>query len=612
MNNKLYAKVMTTAALLSAVALPAQAATTFTDIEGSYAKDAILELVNAGILNGTGNGAFNPTGKIERQDFAIILARALGLDSGQAPSSATFTDVPTDHYAFSAVEAAVQAGLINGYGNGLFGNGQNLSRQDMAVIFVRALGIDATGKASELEFSDANAIADYAKDAVAAAVELGLLSGNGDGTFNPSGNAERQAVAEVASKFLKTAETIKQENTETAPPSQEPQKPPAEPDKPVTAPPASTPSSPNPSPGSGSNGGGNSQPDTIAPAVTLVSTSPLSIGQVLVAKSNEAGYIYLVPASSTPLTKSALDALVTEGVARKTIASANISVDIATSELAAGAYKVYAVDSAGNVSVASAEIVLTVQEQAFELSLVEGATFWLNSKLTTDQNVTLSASNPASYDYNKQNIKSLLQIKRGATLEEISYNSGEGNFSVNDPATSTEIATLTVDSTSDLVIVSPSQFGVVISPAEGLEAGDDVALTFTLWENDTKVGSIDMPITLDETPPTVTGSTYSADGVIAITFSEDIAPVSGSIGIDLFYSATGTIDNLTNLDEFSGAYTTEMPNRRELRILLSPEWQAINAPQNPGRFYILTPGGIKDYSNNPLLLSVEGQYIDVP
>ncbi|MGG6311429.1 S-layer homology domain-containing protein [Paenibacillus macerans] len=99
MNKKLYAKVLTAAALLSAVALPAQAATTFTDIEGSYARDAILELVNAGILNGKGNGEFDPTGKIERQDFAIILARALGLDLGQVPASATFAGVPTEHYA---------------------------------------------------------------------------------------------------------------------------------------------------------------------------------------------------------------------------------------------------------------------------------------------------------------------------------------------------------------------------------------------------------------------------------------------------------------------------------------------------------------------------------
>ncbi|MCH1641418.1 S-layer homology domain-containing protein [Paenibacillus timonensis] len=67
MNKKLYAKVMTSAALLSAIALPAQAATDLTDINGSYAKDAIQELVNAGILNGKGDGKFDPTGKIERR-----------------------------------------------------------------------------------------------------------------------------------------------------------------------------------------------------------------------------------------------------------------------------------------------------------------------------------------------------------------------------------------------------------------------------------------------------------------------------------------------------------------------------------------------------------------
>jgi len=76
----------------------------------------------------------------------------------------------------------------------------------MAVLFVRALGVDAAGKGAALKFSDADKIADYAKDSVGAAVELGLISGNGDGSFNPNGNAERQAVALVASKFLKVVE----------------------------------------------------------------------------------------------------------------------------------------------------------------------------------------------------------------------------------------------------------------------------------------------------------------------------------------------------------------------------------------------------------------------
>jgi hypothetical protein len=52
----------------------------------------------------------------------------------------------------------------------------------------------------------------FAKDAVAMAVELGLLVGNSDGTFNPGGNAERQAVALVASKFLRVVEAQKKQN----------------------------------------------------------------------------------------------------------------------------------------------------------------------------------------------------------------------------------------------------------------------------------------------------------------------------------------------------------------------------------------------------------------
>lgn len=245
MKKKLLFNVMTTTALLGAIAFPASAATDLTDINGSYAKDAILELVDKGIINGKGDGKFDPTGKIERQDFAIILAKALSLDLSAAPATATFSDVPTTHYAFKAVEAAAKAGLIKGNGDGTFGLNQNLTRQDMAVLFVRALGVDAAGKGADLRFSDADQIRDYAKDAVGAAVELGFISGNPDRTFNPAGNAERQAVAQVAANFLKKAEEMKK----GAPPSQNQDTEPAQPESPATpTPPVST-------GGTGSTGG---------------------------------------------------------------------------------------------------------------------------------------------------------------------------------------------------------------------------------------------------------------------------------------------------------------------------------------------------------------------
>jgi len=200
------------------------AAVDFDDIDGSYAKDAISELASRGILIGNGDGKFDPKGNIERQDFAIIMAKALGLNLSGAPVTPTFSDVPSNHYSFAAVEAAVKAGLIKGMGNGAFGTDANLSREQMAVIFVRALGFNAEGMGKNLSFTDSSSISSWAKDAVGAAVDLGLITGNPDGTFNPQGNAQRQAVAAVASRFLKTAEELSTpEPTPTPSPSPTPE-----------------------------------------------------------------------------------------------------------------------------------------------------------------------------------------------------------------------------------------------------------------------------------------------------------------------------------------------------------------------------------------------------
>ncbi|SEL20782.1 S-layer homology domain-containing protein [Paenibacillus sp. cl141a] len=360
MKHKLIVKVMTTAALLSACAFPAHAApASLTDISNSYAKDAILELVDKGIINGKGNGTFDPTGKIYRQDFAIILAKALSLDVTSAPPSPTFSDIPATHYSYTFVEAAVKAGLIKGQGNGEFGLGENLSRQDMAVLFIRALGIDASGKAAELgnlNFRDAASISNYAKDAVAAAVELKLLSGLTDGSFNPAGSADRQSVALVASRFLKAKDELPQIPDTTTEPGN-PTPPPA------TEKPVPPPSTNNNSGGGGatapSNPGTPSESDTIPPTVTMVSTSPVMADLHVIVRSTESGIVYLVPASKTATTKAQLESLVAEKLANKAIvASANAETAITTTHLALGDYKVYAVDSSGNVSAATSTIVL--------------------------------------------------------------------------------------------------------------------------------------------------------------------------------------------------------------------------------------------------------------
>jgi len=210
--------ILAAAVLSSPILMPTKgsAAASFIDIDGSYAKKAIVELFDQGIVTGVEESKFYPASNITRQDFAIILAKTLKLDVSNPPALPTFLDVPTSNYAYSYVEAAVKAGLIKGTGSNLFGTGQNISRQDMVVMFVRALGVDPTGKAGALQFADRSQIADYSKDFIAAAVEYGLITGYNN-FFNPAAKVDRQAVALVASKFLKFKENGNTEQPSSAP-----------------------------------------------------------------------------------------------------------------------------------------------------------------------------------------------------------------------------------------------------------------------------------------------------------------------------------------------------------------------------------------------------------
>ncbi|MGG4127164.1 S-layer homology domain-containing protein [Paenibacillus illinoisensis] len=243
--------ILSTVAILSAMVPHASASVTLSDISSSYAKEEINELVQKGIIYGTGDGKFNPTSNIKRQDFAILLVRALNLDTDNPPQSPSFKDVPQNNYAFSAIEAAVKAGLIKGMGNGVFGINQNLTREQMAVIFVNALGVNSAGKGQNLAFSDVNSISDWAKDAVGAAVELELMKGNPDGTFKPNNQASRQEVALVAYKFLNEKTKIdEQKPSVTPPPTPIPQTP-----TPIPVPTPST--GGTPSTGTGGNSSNN-------------------------------------------------------------------------------------------------------------------------------------------------------------------------------------------------------------------------------------------------------------------------------------------------------------------------------------------------------------------
>ncbi|SLK19611.1 MULTISPECIES: S-layer homology domain-containing protein [unclassified Paenibacillus] len=245
----------------------ANAAVSFTDIDKSYAKDAIVELQNEGIVTGFSDGQFNPSGMITRQDFAILIARTLKLDvTNNVPSNPSFTDIPVTSYAYASVEAVYQAGIFKGMGSGKFGSGKTLSRQDMVVTLMRAKGTDVTGKAASLTFKDSASISEYAKDAVGAALEAGFIIGDQNNMFKPVLQADRQAAALTASRLL---QSIK----ETTGPQPEPVPTPT-PTPEVTPTPVPTPAPSTSSNNSGSSSGGSSDSGNMNPSVPADTTAP--------------------------------------------------------------------------------------------------------------------------------------------------------------------------------------------------------------------------------------------------------------------------------------------------------------------------------------------------
>ncbi len=176
----------------------------YVDIEGIvWAADAIIALTDMGVLNGKGNGYFEPDSSVTREEFVKILVAALGYENaGYAGNN--FGDVADSDWFCKYVNIAYEKGLVNGIGGGLFGVGQELTRQDMVVMLYNALTASgaqlATGEAT---FADDHKIADYAKTAVNALYTMGVVNGVSDTEFDPLGIASRAQAAKVVYGVLK-------------------------------------------------------------------------------------------------------------------------------------------------------------------------------------------------------------------------------------------------------------------------------------------------------------------------------------------------------------------------------------------------------------------------
>lgn len=162
-----------------------------------WAMDAVNSLASQGIIRGRSETEFDPDSYITRADNTVLLLRVLGKT---ADFTHNFDDVYPSAYYYKEIGMAKTLGIAGGVGDNLFDPDAYIRRQDMATLAYRVLqeenALTAIPNTAVLnQFLDKDDIDFYARDAMAACVSAGLMSGYGDGWINPKGNASRIEVA---------------------------------------------------------------------------------------------------------------------------------------------------------------------------------------------------------------------------------------------------------------------------------------------------------------------------------------------------------------------------------------------------------------------------------
>ena len=176
----------------------------FTDINGHWAKEHILFTVSRGLFSGTSETTFSPNTTLTRGMFVTALGRLAGINPADYQNR-KFTDVKTDAYYAPYVNWAASKGIVNGTGATTFAPDNKITREQMAVImknYADKMGYSIPKTLEAVTFADNAQISSWAKDAVKAMQQAGVLSGKANNLFDPKGNATRAEAATVLHRFV--------------------------------------------------------------------------------------------------------------------------------------------------------------------------------------------------------------------------------------------------------------------------------------------------------------------------------------------------------------------------------------------------------------------------
>lgn len=176
----------------------------FTDVnENDWYYDAVKYVYANGLMSGVSDTTFAPNANTTRGMIVTVLYRMENQPNVTIDNS--FKDVKSTDYYGNAIYWAKQNNIVSGYNSTTFAPNDNITREQIAAILYRyaaykGYSVDKTSDLSN--FNDTSNISNYALTPIKWAVSSGLISGMGDSTISPLGNASRAQIATILMRFI--------------------------------------------------------------------------------------------------------------------------------------------------------------------------------------------------------------------------------------------------------------------------------------------------------------------------------------------------------------------------------------------------------------------------
>lgn len=179
-----------------------------TDIKGSdWFYEAVNYVLSNGLMTGTSDTTFTPNGALTRGMLVTVLYRMAGSPKVEGKVSEKFSDCTDGSWYADAVLWASANKVVDGYEDGTFKPTKSITRQEMAKVlygYDKIGGKTAEGITEKLTYTDLDAIADWALEAVTYCTAEKYLAGS-NGAFSPKGTATRAMGAKVLMNMTKEA-----------------------------------------------------------------------------------------------------------------------------------------------------------------------------------------------------------------------------------------------------------------------------------------------------------------------------------------------------------------------------------------------------------------------